>query len=1061
MRVLAWNVTGLSMDVAIGCHQTFVEADILLLTETWEFTGNALPTLAGFECLGSVFNHRRFNTGRGFGGIAIYIRSHLQRFASIEIKDASKQFLVMKLQTRATPSFLIAAYFAPLTMSVYEMGLADAHQPFHKLIQTIHEVQEQGEVWIAGDFNARVADQQFIAAEDLGIPIWSPHNHMEANWRRHGVDTKVNAMTPHFLELGAACGLRILNGVERFPHSSGFTFKSMQGCSTIDYLMASSSSAARVTEFRILDQQPESQHLPLLFHLNLVLPQRDKPTKQASSQHFFLDSEKVDIFRAEIEALLPPHPTVLELSQLVLKAAKQVFSRRSHSHKQKMKAWFDEECLQAREKAMAQPEDTKLLALRMYSNFIKHKKRCFMRQQQQVLYKEFHENPKLFWQRLKVRRETSCLDQHALLSFAESLYFFPEAARMPLEFGDAVQFSEEEVSYQLSRMQKGKAVDIQGLSLELLQWGGPHLVSSLTRGLNQVLTHGLPEDWIVRRLVPIHKEGSKEDVRNYRTIMVASIFAKVLGGLLEAKLSHWTESHVKRAPSQAGFREEFSTLDHILCLRVLGEKAKQLKKPLFCLFVDFSKAFDRVCRHKLWDRMVAIGVPLEMRVGVAQLYQQVRIKLSASVPKEVLSTLGVIQGCPLSPTLFGIFIDQLHGLLEEIGGEGVRLGMAILQLLIFADDVVLLAHNPIELQKHLVALEHFCRTSGMQVNMKKTKCISIGTRQEPFLYFEGQKVEMVTTYKYLGVQFSNNLSWASCAKSRVANGYKALYSMINKCRMASLSTWSLKRRLFTSLVRPVLLYGVQVWGAATSKSTWPKIEAIQKLFLEMELGVKSQTPYILTLAEAGLLPLEGEALLLTIKYVLHVNDLDASRLPKQALCYSRASGWYADVLRWAEAWGFPEHKWQGPPKALRKALQAQAIKKLWADPSPRLQYYLRDVTPMNVYEEQEYLRAPISLQLRKIIARYRLSSHHLAVEEGRWRGIERQHRTCRLCESLSIENEYHVFIACRTYHEVRIAHQILVQNLYDLFTLPPRQLGHYIMAIDRKRAEALGVLGTL
>ena len=43
--------------------------------------------------------------------------------------------------------------------------------------------------------------------------------------------------------------------------------------------------------------------------------------------------------------------------------------------------------------------------------------------------------------------------------------------------------------------------------------------------------------------------------------------------------------------------------------------------------------------------------------------------------------------------------------------------------------------------------------------------------------------------------------------------------------------------------------------------------AIQKLFLEMELGVKTQIPYSLTLAEAGLLPLEVEALFLTIKYV--------------------------------------------------------------------------------------------------------------------------------------------------------------------------------------------------
>ena len=142
-------------------------------------------------------------------------------------------------------------------------------------------------------------------------------------------------------------------------------------------------------------------------------------------------------------------------------------------------------------------------------------------------------------------------------------------------------------------------------------------------------------------------------------------------------------------------------------------------------------------------------------------------------------------------------------------------------------------------------------------------------------------------------------------------------------------------------------------------------------------------------------------------------------------------------------------------KKLRPLLQGKAIRKLWNAPSPRLQYYMRDVNPMVSYEEQEYLRAPISMALRQMIARYRLSSHHLEVEEGRWKGIRRQDRVCRLCDSGSIENEYHIFIACRYYEEFRVGHQVLVNNLHDLFRLPPKQLGYYIMAVDRKRFESI------
>ncbi|CAM6095001.1 unnamed protein product [Calypogeia fissa] len=720
-----------------------------------------------------------------------------------------------------------------------------------------------------------------------------------------------------------------------------------------------------------------------------------------------------------------------------------------------MKAWFDEECIEARKKAMSQPDDTKLPALRMYSNFVKHKKRCFMRKHQQLLSCEFQDNPKGFWKRLQVKKEDSCIEQHALVSFVRSLYFYPEATSMPLEIGEAIQFSEIEVQTQLSKMQKGKAADLQGFTVELLQWGGSGLVSTLTTCLNQVVQCGLPEEWITRRLVPIHKGGSKMEVSNYRTIMIASIFAKVLGRLLEVRLSSWAERHLKRAPSQAGFRASFSTLDHMLCLRVLEEQARRLNQPLLCLFVDFSKAFDKVSRQNLWERMVSLQVPIEMRIAIAQLYQKVLIRFSTDSSEEVLSTLGVIQGCPLSPTLFGIFIDQLHDVLKELGSAGAQLGTLAIQLLMFADDVVLLAHTQSGLQQHLIALEHFCKQSGMQVNMKKTKCLTIGTRQEISLYFAGDKVETVTCYKYLGVEFSQSLSWATCVKHRVAHGYKAFYSMIHKCKAASLSTWTLKKHLFTSLVKPVILYGVQVWGPATSKSCWILVEAIQKLFLEMELGVRSQTPYTLFLAEAGLLPLEAEALHLTLQYAMRVEALKESRLPKQAFHTSRSSGWYADVCRWAQAWDLSEQDWHIDPKKLRTLLHGKAVRKLWRDPSPRLQYYMRDVSPNPVvlYEEKEYLRAPISIKLRQMIARYRLSSHHLAVEEGRWKGVKRQDRVCTLCDSGSIENEYHVFIACRWYQELRVAHQILVTDLHDLFKLPPKQLGLFIMAVDKKRCE--------
>jgi hypothetical protein len=76
--------------------------------------------------------------------------------------------------------------------------------------------------------------------------------------------------------------------------------------------------------------------------------------------------------------------------------------------------------------------------------------------------------------------------------------------------------------------------------------------------------------------------------------------------------------------------------------------------------VEFLKAFDKISQYKLWKRIVAIGVPSKLNVEVSKLYKRIIIRFSSINEMEVLSTLKIIQRCHLLPTLFGLFIDQLH-----------------------------------------------------------------------------------------------------------------------------------------------------------------------------------------------------------------------------------------------------------------------------------------------------------------------------------------------------------------------------------------------------------------
>jgi hypothetical protein len=112
----------------------------------------------------------------------------------------------------------------------------------------------------------------------------------------------------------------------------------------------------------------------------------------------------MDLFRLEVKSLLSTKPNMLDLVEVVAKASTRVFSTRLCSKHKQGNKWYDQECIEARKKAMAQEIDHKLLALRRYSTLIKQKKRRFMRQHQQVLCKKFKEYPNCFGRDFKQKK---------------------------------------------------------------------------------------------------------------------------------------------------------------------------------------------------------------------------------------------------------------------------------------------------------------------------------------------------------------------------------------------------------------------------------------------------------------------------------------------------------------------------------------------------------------------------------------------------------------------------------------------------------------------------------
>jgi hypothetical protein len=263
---------------------------------------------------------------------------------------------------------------------------------------------------------------------------------------------------------------------------------------------------------------------------------------------------------------------------------------------------------------------------------------------------------------------------------------------------DAV-FSLDDIEFRVKQLANGKAKDIEGYKDEIFKIRGHIIISHIHKLFNLAIKQGLHKPCTQSLIVPIFKNGDRNIPSNYRTIMIIPILAKLYGIILEKKISLWLESHGKRDKDQARFRRYHSTVDHLVTFRIIAEEFHNTKTNLFCCIVDFRKSFDIVPRKNLWNRLEEIKVTLELRVVAIRMYEKIiaKFKNIEGWSKEINCNIGVKQGCPLSLSLFGIYIDKLEDCLEKAGCVSPTLNGIVINILLYDDDIVLMARSPHDL----------------------------------------------------------------------------------------------------------------------------------------------------------------------------------------------------------------------------------------------------------------------------------------------------------------------------------------------------------------------------
>ena len=552
----------------------------------------------------------------------------------------------------------------------------------------------------------------------------------------------------------------------------------------------------------------------------------------------------------------------------------------------------------------------------------------------------------------------------------------------------------------------------------------------------------VPNNWILGNILPIYKnKGDKHMPQNYRPITLLSCFGKLFTAIINNRLTKYADQHELISSCQAGFRKGFSTIENLFVINSLTDILKAKSRKLYCAYIDFKQAFDKIWRQGLWAKMMQYDINGKCNKIIKKLYENIKSKITTNKGSTAYfpCNTGVRQGENLSPFLFNLYLNDLEAYLHqnkvpgitcETDSDDLYIYLKIF-ILLYADDTVILSESRTDLQLALNVFGQYCAEWKLTVNTDKTKILIFAkdrlSKYDKY-YFNGKCLEIVNEYKYLGIIFSRSGSFARTKKYLSDQANKAMFSLLKKIRVLNLPI-SMQIELFNKTIKPILLYGAEIYGFGNLDI----LERIQLKFLKYILNLKASTPTAMVYGETGIMPLKIDIQSRLIAFWTKITDTTVNQtklstniyLILKTLCNEKKckSPWLENVKNIIHENGFG-HVWLNQHSFNRKWFNLAFKQKLKDQYIQNWLGLVNTLSSSNSYQiykgkfRQNLYFSYLNNKQIKVLTAFRTRNHKFPIEVGRWKSIPISERSCHLCNA-ELGDEFHYLFQCQAFENER------------------------------------------